>query len=230
MERTVRKGEKVKTPILKAGNKLKFIQRALRSVYGYNMLRFFKKIFSKEQGFTLIELLIVISILSVMSLIVAPRLSNIFDSKRSNFLILTSMIAKTFDDSFTNDRTNFLLIHLYEPMSINETGEKIFSRKNGVSVVVRNDTGNFEDNKNRLLQYKQFSDSFRIEEILLSNGEKVTTGNVLIPFYPGGQSDNVVLHILTGNQENWSVRIFKMRKEPEIYPGYVSFSEEGNNI
>jgi prepilin-type N-terminal cleavage/methylation domain-containing protein len=191
------------------------------------MLRFFKKLFSGK-GFTLIELLIVISILSVMSLIVAPRLSNIFDSKRSNFLILTSMIAKTFDDSFAHDRTNFLLIHLYEPMSSNETNEKVFSRKNGVSVVVRNETGNFEDNKNKLLQYKQFSDSFKIEEILLSTGERITTGNVLIPFYPGGQSDNVILHILINDQENWSVRISRMRKEPEIHQGYITLSGESN--
>ncbi len=194
------------------------------------MLRSFKKIFSGKEGLTLIELLIVISILSVMSLIVAPRLSNIFDSKRSNFLILASMIAKTFDDSMINDRTNFLLIHLYEPMSINETGEKVFSRKNGISVVVRNEEGGFEDSKNKLLQFKQFSDSFKIERILLSTGEKITTGNVLIPFYPGGQSDNAVLHILINDQENWSLRIFKMRKEPEIYQGNISFAEEENNI
>ena len=193
------------------------------------MKRYFKKIISATHGFTLIELLIVISILSVMSLIVAPRISNILDSKRSNFLILTTMIAKTFDDSFVNGRQNFVLLHLYEPMSSNETEDKMFSRENGISVAVRNDTGNFEDSKNKLLQYKKFSDSFRIEEILLSTGEKITTGNVLIPFYPDGQSDNVILHILVNNEENWSIRIFKLKKEPEIFPGYIDFSE-GNNV
>jgi prepilin-type N-terminal cleavage/methylation domain-containing protein len=194
------------------------------------MFRFYKKIFSSRQGFTLIELMIVISILSVMSLIVAPRLSNIFDSKRSNFIILTSMIAKTFDDSFINDRLNFILIHLYEPMSIKDTDDKVFNRKNGVSIVMRNEAGNFEDNKNKLLQYKPFSDSFKIEEILLSTGEKITTGNVLIPFYPGGQSDNVILHLLINNEENWSLKIYKMRKEPEIFRGYINFSEQENDI
>jgi prepilin-type N-terminal cleavage/methylation domain-containing protein len=77
------------------------------------MIRYCKKIFLTH-GFTLIEILIVISIISVMSLIIAPRMSKIFDSKRSNFLILTAMIAKTFDDSFVNDRLNFVLLHLYE--------------------------------------------------------------------------------------------------------------------
>jgi prepilin-type N-terminal cleavage/methylation domain-containing protein len=192
------------------------------------MIRYFKKIFSANHGFTLIELLIVISIISLMSLIVAPRMSNIFDSKRSNFIILTAMIAKTFDDSFVNDRMNFVLLHLYEPMSINDTVDKVFSRKNGISVVVRNETGNFEDNKNKLLQYKPFSDSFKIQEILLSTGEKITTGNVLIPFYPGGQSDNVILHILVNDNENWSLKIYKMRKEPGIFQGYINFSDQEN--
>ncbi|MBN2400965.1 MAG: prepilin-type N-terminal cleavage/methylation domain-containing protein [Spirochaetes bacterium] len=194
------------------------------------MIRYYKKFFSSNNGFTLIELLIVISILSIMSLIVAPRMSNIFDSKRSNFLILTSIIAKTFDDSFVNDRLNFVLLHLFEPMDFNKTEEKIFSRQNGVSVVVRNENGNYEDNKNKLLQYKQFSDSFKIEAILLSTGEKITMGNVLIPFYPAGQSDNVILHISVNNEENWSLRIYKMRKEPEIFPGYIDFSEQENEI
>jgi prepilin-type N-terminal cleavage/methylation domain-containing protein len=194
------------------------------------MIRYCKKIIFINHGFTLIEILIVVSIISIMSLIVAPRMSNILDSKRSNFLILTAMIAKTFDDSFVNDRLNFVLLHLYEPMSSNDIEDKVFSRKNGVSVVVRNEAGNFVDNKNKLLQYKPFSDSFKIEEILLSTGEKITTGNVLIPYYPGGQSDNVILHILVNNEENWSLRIYKMRKEPEIFQGYINFSTQENDI
>jgi prepilin-type N-terminal cleavage/methylation domain-containing protein len=188
----------------------------------------FKKIFSACHGFTLIELLIVVLILSTISLVVVPRISNVLNSKRSGFLILTNMIAKTFDDSFVNDRLNFVLIHLYEPMSINENQEKLFSRTNGISIVVRNENGLFEDNKNKLLQYKNFSDSFRIEEVLLSTGEKVTTGNILIPFYPQGQSDNVILHILVNNEESWSLRIYKMRKEPMIFPGYINFSDQKN--
>ncbi|MFH0976663.1 MAG: type II secretion system protein [Spirochaetota bacterium] len=188
----------------------------------------FKKILAASHGFTLIELLIVVLILSTISLVVVPRISNILNSKRSGFLILTNMIAKTFDDSFANDRLNFVLVHLHEPMSINENQEKLFSRTNGISVVVRNENGFFEDNKNKLLQYKNFSDSFKIEEVLLSTGEKVTTGNILIPFYPEGQSDNVILHILVNNEENWSLRIYKMRKEPGIFPGYINFSDQEN--
>lgn len=183
-----------------------------------------------NQGFTLVEILIVIVIISIMSLIVVPRISNIFDSKRSNFVILTTMIAKTFDDSFINDRLNFLLLHLYEPMQNTDLEEEVFSRGNGVSIVVRNENGKFEDNPNKLLQYKEFSDSFRIEEVILSSGERISTGNVLIPYYPSGYSDNIILHILVNDDERWSVRIYKMRKEPEIFPDYISFPESENEL
>ena len=188
------------------------------------MFRQLKKILRDERGITLVELMIVIVILSIMSLVVAPRLTNIFDSKRSNFTILTTVIAKTFDDSYINGRLNFVLLHLYEPMSAVDEDE-VFARENGISVVVRNENGEFVDNTNKLLQYKQFSDSFRIEEVVLSTGETISSGNVLIPFYPAGYSDNVILHILVNDEERWSVRIFKMRKEPEIFPEYVDFSE-----
>ncbi|MCU0822753.1 MAG: hypothetical protein MUC95_09845 [Spirochaetes bacterium] len=50
-------------------------------------------------------------------------------------------------------------------------------------------------------------------------------GNVLIPFYSKGYSDNVILHILVNDEERWSVRIFKLKKEAEILPDYIDFSK-----
>jgi prepilin-type N-terminal cleavage/methylation domain-containing protein len=188
------------------------------------MISYIKDALRGNKGFTLVELIIVVVILSILSLVVAPRITNIFDSRRSNFTILTTIIAKTFDDSFINERLNFLLIHLFEPGSGTATEGEVFFRNNGVSVVVRNDNGDYIDHPNKLLQYKQFSDSFRIEEIILSTGEKITEGNVLVPFYPAGYSDNVILHILVDDEERWSVKIFKMRKEPEVVPEYIDFS------
>ena len=92
------------------------------------------------------------------------------------------------------------------------------------------ENGDFVDNRNKLLKYKSFSDSFRIEGVVLSTGEKIAVGNVLIPFYPTGQSDNVILHILVNKEENWSLRIYKMRKEPEIFQGYIDFTGRENEI
>lgn len=169
-------------------------------------------------------MIIVISILSIMALIVAPRISSFMGRDRGNFIILTSMIAKTFDDSFINERTNFLVLHLNErDLETAQFGEEIFSRDNGVSVVNLGRDGRFSDSSNRLLKYQGFSSSFRLEEVLLQNRETVRQGNVLIPFYPGGFSDNAILHIMVGGDRKWSVRIYKMKKEAEIFPEYIGF-------
>ncbi len=194
------------------------------------MISYIKDALRGNKGFTLVELIIVVVILSIMSLVVAPRISNIFDSRRSNFTILTTIIAKTFDDSFINGRLDFLLLNLYEPGTGTGIEGEVFSRSNGISVVTRDDNGDYKDSTNKLLQYKQFSDSFRIEEVIVSTGEKITTGNVLIPYYPAGYSDNVILHILVNDEEKWSVKIFKMRKEPEIIPEYIDFSYKEYNL
>lgn len=186
----------------------------------------FRENIKGDKGFTLLEIIIVMVIISILSLLIVPRISNFFNIKRTNFLILTTTIAKTFDDSYINNRLNFLVVHLYEPMSDSEEENELFSRTNGISVVNLGSNGSFTDSKNKLLKPREFSDSFKIEEVILSTGEAVTQGNVFIPFYPEGNSDNVILHILINEEERWSIRIFKMRKEPEVKIDYIKFDTE----
>ena len=50
------------------------------------------------RGFTLLELLIVLVIISILSLVVAPRISVFMSGKRSNTLLMSAMIEKTFDE------------------------------------------------------------------------------------------------------------------------------------
>lgn len=177
-----------------------------------------------DKGFTLLEMIIVMVIISIMALLIAPRLTDILGSRRGNFIILTSIIAKTFDDSFIRDKVNFLIVHLYEPDPDSEPGANadIFSRRNGVSVV-NLDEGKFIDSKNKLLQFKEYPGSFKIEKVLLATGEKITQGNVIIPFYPKGYSDDVILHILVNDEERWSLRIYKLKKEAQIAYSYIDF-------
>lgn len=179
----------------------------------------------RNKGFTLLEIIIVMVIISVLGLLIIPRMSGIFNVKRNNFLILTATIAKTFDDSYINSRINALVVHLYEPGEETEEENEIYSRRNGISVVTF-EKGLPIDSKNKNFKPREFPDSFKIEEILLPGGITYSTGYVTIPFYPEGYSDNVILHILVNEEERWSVRIFKMRKEPEIIYGYIDFETE----
>lgn len=181
--------------------------------------------FSDSSGFTLLELIIVLVIISILTLIVAPRLAIFFSSRRTNFTIFASMVEKTFDDAYLKKRTNFLVLHLGEgPSDLTEIAEKIFSRKNGISVINFVD-GTFKDNPNPLLSFREFPSSFKMEEVLLSSGEKVNTGNVLIPFYPNGYADDVIVHIIS-DDEKFSLRIRKYQKKPLIAKDFINFDYE----
>jgi len=179
-----------------------------------------------NRGFTLLELIIVLVIVSIMTLLVAPRVSVFMSGRRSNFIVLQQTIAKTFDDSFIRNRTNFLVFHMGEAVSdLTDLGENIFSRKNGISVV-NFEEGRFRDNPNPLLSYREFPSSFKIEEVLMSSGHKSTMGNVLVPFYPRGYSDDVIVHILVNDEDRYSLRISKYRKNPTVKRDYITFDTE----
>jgi prepilin-type N-terminal cleavage/methylation domain-containing protein len=190
-------------------------------------LRSLRERFGRDDGFTLIEIAIVVVIISIMGLMVAPRLSRFLGNERKDFALLTGLIARTFDNAFIHNEVNYLAIHLYEPFD-DETGESIedvFKRDNAVSVLQRRD-GKFVDHERKSLHQMQFGDSFKLAEVLLTTGEKITSGTVLIPFYPQGYSDNVIIHVLVNDEEQWSIRIFKHLKEPEVKYGYIDFENE----
>jgi len=179
-----------------------------------------------ERGFTLIELIVVIAIISMLFMIAVPRISRIVSSQQQNFAILTGMIAATFDDAFLKNRTDFLKIYLSSPDPEDEATPKDDShRKNGVAV--RNVVNNqWVDCDRKSLKFKEFPDSFLIEEVIISTGEKITNGSPHIPFYPQGYSDNCIIHILVKGEQKWSIRIYKHIKEPKVLEGYVSFDLE----
>jgi prepilin-type N-terminal cleavage/methylation domain-containing protein len=185
---------------------------------------FLLKTIKASHGFTLIELIIVVAILSMLAALVVPKFVNVFGGGKGEMLTFTSMIAKTFDNAFLREEQCFLAIHCASPDVKTQSNDPngIMSRENGVSVTVFNKEGFFEDTKNRSLPRKRFPSSFRVEEIILSNGEKITQGTVLIPFTPDGFSSDTIVHILSG-QDRYSVIIYRLKKEPRVFPDFVDF-------
>ena len=182
-----------------------------------------------NRGFTLIEVIIVLVVISIMTLAVAPRMTNVFSTERENTAIVTGIIAKTFDDSFLNSRTNYLTIHLYEPdetfLKTDDSGmREIFSRNNGISVL-RLEDGSFKDTDREILKHRDFPESFRFEEVVLSSGEILKRGSVMVPFYPEGYSDDMIIHVLVNDENRLSIRMRKYMKEPQVVPEYITFED-----
>ena len=169
--------------------------------------------------------MVVVAVISILTVVAIPRLTTYLNSTRNNFSIFTGIITRTFDDSFLNQRINYLVIHLAEAGLISdEDVDELLSKDNGLSVVNLID-GKFVAHERKILKYKNFSGSFKIDEVILSNGEVITEGSVLVPFYPQGFSDNIIIHILVDSDEKYSVRIFKHKKEPKVITGYI-FNEK----
>ncbi len=185
-----------------------------------------KKMFGDDRGFTLIEIVVVIAIISILFMIAVPRVTRIFSTQRENFAIFTGMIAATFDDAFLKSRTNFFTVYLTAPDPEDTMAQKgVFNRKNGVAVLnYVNDE--FVDSRRKMLQFKEFPQSFLIEEVVTSSGETITNGNVMIPFYPQGYSNDYIIHVLVNGEQKWSVRIDKHLKEPKVSEGYATFDQE----
>lgn len=178
-----------------------------------------------QKGITLVEILVTALIISILMGVAGPRVAGFFTSKRENLVIFTGIIRKVFDDAFLNDRVNYLIIHLSEPtLSESEEEEEgsLMIRENGISVA-NLVNGKFVESKRKIFEYKKFPDSFRIDEVVLNTGEVITSGNVMIPFYPQGYSNNVIIHLVINDEERISVRIYKQLKDPEIDKGYTFF-------
>jgi prepilin-type N-terminal cleavage/methylation domain-containing protein len=172
-------------------------------------------------GFTLVELMVVVAVFAIIAMVAVPRLSRFFSSRSENMSFLTKYIAKTHDDAFLNARIDFLAIHLYKKdHDMKDPVNEIFTRRNGVSVLNMQD-GSYIDNPRALLQPYEFPGSFRIEEVVLRTGEVISNGSVVIPFYPQGYSDNAVIHVVTNEDERWSVRIRKHFRDPEVVHDWV---------
>jgi prepilin-type N-terminal cleavage/methylation domain-containing protein len=180
---------------------------------------------SSNGGFTLIEIIVAVAIMSVMMMLIGPRVAGFLAGDREQFTLLTGTITRTFDEAFLTNKVHYLCLHLFSVAKESADSENpLFGRTNGISVAsIEGDT--FVENTRKMFRYRSFPDSFRLEKVLLSTGEEIAEGTVLVPFYPQGYSSDVIIHLLVDDDKRYSVRINKHLKEPLVSEEYAGFDE-----
>ncbi len=61
--------------------------------------------------------------------------------------------------------------------------------------------------------------------MLLPDGSRYTSGNVMIPVYSSGTTSGAIVHILTNNEEEWSLIINPYIKAPKVVKGYTTYED-----
>ena len=182
-----------------------------------------------DAGFTLIELLVVIAIIATMTAVIAPRVSTIFNKNKEAFALATGLITRTFDDSFLKNKTNFLVIYLNKKDSkikdMPKEQREIFDHSNSMSVLELNGE-KFEQSTRKIFKLREFPETFRFERVLFASGSIIEEGVALIPFFPNGSSDNVIIHVYVNDTERWSIKIDKYLKEPAVVHDFIEFGNK----
>ncbi len=183
----------------------------------------------KNDGFTLIEIMVVIALLSMLTAVALPRATNFFRSNKESFAIMTGVMAKTFDDSYLKNRTNYVAVHMFQPdPGVKEITDRekreLFDKSNGISVLLLHN-GEFVPNERKILSFRDFPSSFVIERVILPGGKTIESGTALIPYYPDGSSSDAIVHVTVDNEKRWSIQINKFMKEPAVIKDHITYSE-----
>jgi len=149
-----------------------------------------------NRGFTFIELIVVLAILALVMTFTLPKLASLLGNERKESIIFKAYIEALVNNSFVNCKTNYLCINL----SKSEDPDSKFTdnqyRDSNALVVYELIDGKFIQSKNQLLKPRNFSSSFILSEVILEGGRIISSGNVLIPFYSDGSSEDFKIKVL----------------------------------
>lgn len=160
----------------------------------------------KNRGFTLIELVVVLFILSLMAVLIVPRLpSTQSEELKSSAKTVASTIRYLQNRAVTSSSRYFL---------------KIEPAKNSMEVLEYALDGATNRPSDSLLNKKILSDSVEIKDIFTSRNGKVNDGEIRIEPTKAGIRDFTIIHLANKKGENYTIMIFPSSGKVAIYDDY----------
>jgi len=157
-----------------------------------------------SRGFTFIEISLVLLILSIFAVAALPRFAAFYSGKKLENSVskLTVYIEHMRDLAMFKRQTLFLHCDL-------ETGRFWVTTAVG--------------KKNRAVMMRPFTvlDSVKVSEIDVAGKEKITEGEAVITFYPGGKASPALLHLKSEDGGEVTLDILYLARDVKRYEGYV---------
>ncbi len=163
-----------------------------------------------SKGFTLLELIIVITVLSVVVMLVAPRLPSTNSSAlKSSARALASTVRYLGETSVTGKK--YYRLHL----NISANSIRITRKLPSGEELPPDDT---------LFDRKILGSQVFISDVHTPRLGKVTEGEVLIDFNSAGLSEFLTIHLNAGAGKEFTVIGFPANGKVKILEGYQEFS------
>ena len=156
-----------------------------------------------KSGFTFVEIAVVLFIISIFTVVSAPRLLAFFS-------------AETIERSAS--RLGLYIEHVRD--------EAVYKRKT-LSLTCAIEEGRFrvtsfgEDEQGVLMRPFTLPQSIKIVDIDIQGKDTDIVGELLISFYPGGLADGAFIHLRSDDEKELTIKIFPLAREIDIYEGYV---------
>jgi prepilin-type N-terminal cleavage/methylation domain-containing protein len=161
-----------------------------------------------NRGFTLIELVVVLALLSIFLFFAIPRFERaVSDPERdvSRWMLLT--IPKLKQEAISKDRQ--VTLH------IDEDDRKLWSTQ---------ETMKPEEMEAAEKNAYVLPEGTVLSDVTFPDGKTISTGTVLIHFYPKGYSDRAILHLQVDEGKNVSYIIEPFLSHVTLVESYASFS------
>ncbi|WP_279384424.1 pilus assembly FimT family protein [Geotalea toluenoxydans] len=159
-----------------------------------------------QGGFTLMELMVVIAILSLIAGIVLPRLPSTESAKlRDSARSLASAIR------FIGDRA-----------ATTKTGYRLHLNITDSTTRVRQLSPSGEETAadDPFLSRRPIAEGITIEDVTIPQSGKISEGEVIIGFGPGGLQDFMIIHLKDGKNGHFTVTAYPSSGKVKVEKGY----------